>query len=371
MKNLTLFLCLFVSSIMTAQIDFTASSLSGYESNINKAPKTLEMNGDFLDKEDLYLNSIYQDVIFRFKYSKKWGQSSFGAYITPEVRYYFSETEANQLIFNSRLTYKYTIKKNLRWENSFQYKIKDREGQDLDENELSVPFGYNLLNLNSGLRFRLYKNNRSFVRLNYGSKKFDNSNSRSVQYNLYGFNGEFKNIKWKNHLLHSYGIIFGYTNRDYKIINFSNNSNGNRTWKYLDAGIFYKLPINKQWFMQPEISYQKRTDKTNDAFGYSQIRPEITISYETARLLAKLNTSYTKRGFDNLNAENSNNVVIGALDYDYLRIRGDVEYNINNKLSFVFEGYLLDRKSNNTNVTTTAYRSYTNSYVGIGLRYQF
>ena len=61
MKYYKLFLCLFVSSIMTAQIDFNASTLSGYESNINKVPSSLLSGGDLLEKEDLYMNSAYQD----------------------------------------------------------------------------------------------------------------------------------------------------------------------------------------------------------------------------------------------------------------------------------------------------------------------
>ena len=62
---------------------------------------------------------------------------------------------------------------------------------------------------------------------------------------------------------------------------------------------------------------------------------------------------------------------VGDLQYDYLRLRTNLEYNINNKLSLVFESYLIDRNSNNTDLTTQAFRSYVNNYVGIGLRYNF
>ena len=254
---------------------------------------------------------------------------------------------------------------------AFSTKIKDREGQDLDQNELSVPFGYKLLNLSSGLRFRLYKSNRTFVKLNYSAKNFDDSSTRSVMYHLYRIHGEFKNIKWRNHLLHSYGVRLGYTSRNYEITNFSDDSRGDRTWNYLDVAVFYKLPINKQWTVEPEVSYQKRTDKTNTTFGYSQFRPELTLSYESAKFEAQINTSYTKRSFNNLTAQNSNNQTVGKLSYDYWRVKGAMEYSINSKVSAVFEGYLIDRNSNNTNVSTNAFRSYANSYIGLGIRYQF
>lgn len=371
MKYYPLLLCLFVSSILTAQIDFSATTYSGYEQNILQVPDLFEANGELLTQEDLYANSAYQDLLIRFKFSKKWEKHSFAAYLTPEIRHYFSESDLNQTIFNARLSHKYDIKKNFRWENSIRYKIKDREGQDLDQVELSVPFGYKLFELTSGLRFRLYKNNRTFVKLNFLSKDFDNSNTRSVMYNLYGINTEFKNIKWRNHLLHSYGIKVGYNSRDYKITNFSDNSSGDRTWNYVDAAIFYRLPLSKKFYIQPELSYQKRMDETNDRFSYDQIRPELTLVYQSARFEAKITTSYTGRSFSNIIAENDEGDDVGNLKYDYFRLRTQLEYNINNKLSLVFESYTIDRNSNNTDPTTQAFRGYINQYAGVGLRYNF
>jgi len=371
MKYYPLILCLFLSSILSAQIDFSATTFSGYETNILQVPDLLEVDGELLEQEDLYANSAYQELILHFKYSKEWGKHSFAAYVTPEIRYYFTESDLNQTIFNTRFTHKYLIKKNFRWENSLRYKIKDREGQNLDQVELSVPFGYKLFELTTGLRFRLYKNNRTFVKANFLSKDFDNSSTRSVMYNLYGINTEFKNIKWRNHLLHSYGIKLGYNSRDYKITNFSDNSSGDRTWNYFDAGIFYRLPLSKKLYIQPEFSYQKRMDKTNDRFTYGQIRPELTLAYQSARFEAKVITSYTSRSFSNITAENEDGNTVGDLKYDYLRLRTNLKYNVHNKLSLVFESYLIDRNSNNTDLTTQAFRSYVNNYVGIGLKYIF
>lgn len=371
MKYYPLILCLFLSSILSAQVDFSATTFSGYESNILQVPDLLEVNGELLEQEDLYANSAYQEMILRFKYSKEWGKHSFAAYVTPELRYYFSESDLNQTIFNARLAYKYNIKKNFRWENSVRYKIKDREGQDLDQVELSVPFGYKLFEMTSGLRFRLYKNNRTFVKVNFLSKDFDNSSTRSVMYNLYGINTEFKNIKWRNHMLHTYGIKLGYNSRDYQITNFSDNSSGDRTWNYFDVGIFYRLPLSKKLYIQPELSYQKRMDETNDRFSYNQIRPELTVSYRSARFEAKVITSYTNRSFSNITAADEDGNNVGDLQYDYLRLRTNLEYTFSNKLSLVFESYLIDRNSNNTDITTQAFRSYVNNYVGIGLKYNF
>lgn len=364
-------LALLFTSLVTAQIEVKFSTYSGYERNINRAPTILDNGDDILEKEDLYMNSMYQDAIVSFKFLKTWKKSSLTAYLTPEVRYYFSEFDASQTILNSKIYYKYSFKKNLRWDSSFQYKIKDREGENLDQNELNLPFGYKLFTLNSGLRYRLFKNNRSYTKLVLGNKKFDNSASRSVAYRFYGIETEFKNIQWKNHLLHSYGVELGYSKRDYSITNFSDNSNGDRNWNYLDASVFYRLPFSKKMYIEPRVSYQQREDKTNSIFGYHQIRPEVLFRFQTKKWDYKMNINYSFRRFDNLTAENEDEDPIGNLTYQYLRIRSSLEYEFKENLNFLVDLSILDRTSNNTNITTTAFRSYSNNYVGIGLRYNF
>lgn len=364
-------IALFVSTIATAQIQVKFSTFSGYESNINRAPLIFDNGDEILEKEDLHMNSLYQDAILSLKYSKKWKKDSFTIYVIPEMRYYYFESDASQLIFNSRLNFKHQLKKNTRWDSNLQYKIKDREGINLDQNELNLPFGYKLLNVNSGIRYRLFKNNRSYSRFVIGNKKFDNSSTRSVQYNFYGIETEFKNIKWKNHLLHSYGTELGFSRRHYDIINFSDNSSGDRTWNYLDASIFYRYPISKKIYLEPRISYQKREDKTNSVFGYSQIRPEMLFNYKSKRLLSKININYTNRDFSNLTADDEDGNSVGNLNYKYLRFRSTTEYKLKKKLNLLIDISVLDRKSNNTDIETTAFRSYTNNYYGIGLRYNF
>ncbi len=371
MRYYTVILCLFLSSFSFGQIDITATTFTGFESNINQVPDRLELNGNLFEQEDLYMNSAYQDLIVRFKYNKTWGKNSLTFYVTPDVRYYFSETESSQTILNTRISYKYSIKKNFKWENSVQYKIKYREGQDLDQVEIGIPFGYKLFNASTGLRFRMSKNNRSLIKVNYLSKDFDNSNNRSVLYNLYGINAEIKQIKWRNHLLHSYGLTLGYDHRDYKITNFSNNTNGDRTWTYLNASVFYRLPFSKKFYIQPEFYYLKRTDNTNNRFGYEQIRPELNLVYNSVRFEAKLITSYTNRTFSTLTADDINGNDVGKLTYKYFRFRGNMEYNLSNKWSLVFEGSIIDRNSNQTDITTSAFRSYLTQYAAVGLKYNF
>lgn len=373
MKYYNILLCFIISISLPnfSQNKLELSTFSGFENNINKTPNRLIIDDEIIEKTEFQLNSFYQDFKVNYKYIKEWQKNSFALYLTPEIRYYFSEPEANTIIYYTRLAYKYNIKKYVKWENNIRYKVKDRSGQDLDENELSLPFGYQLWNIDSGIRFRMSKNNRSIIKLNYGDKKFDNTNSRNVSYQYYGFSGELKQIRWKNHLLHSYGVSFEYTKRNYTITDFEEESIGKRDWSYLNCSIFYKLPISKKWIIQPEIEYQKRTDNSNNSFGYIQITTELNLRYESARLSAKLSANYSSRKFENLSAKNSEEINVGKLRYNYLRTRFSAEYYLTNKLLLITEGYLINRQSNNSNINTNAFRSYNNNYIGLGLKYKF
>lgn len=371
MKYYIAFFCLIFTVNSFAQTDFKVSTLSGFETNINRSPSSLEIDDELFTREDLHLNSFYQDVKLRFKYQKEWKYHSFSFLTTPKIRYYLTEFENNQKIFYGRLGHKYLLSRYTKWENSFSYKLKDRGGQDLDQNELNVPFGYNYFKLSTGIRYRLFKNNRSFTQLNYGRKQFDRSETRRVSYQYYTLKTEFRSVKWINHLLHYYGLEMSYTKRDYSILNFSSNNNDSRTWNYIDATLYYKHPFSKFFSIKPEISFQRRHDTNKNTFSYNQIRPEVNVSYEDARFLVELNGSYTYRKFDNVNARNSDEEITGNLEYNYLRIGYDLTYNLTNKLSLISEGYLINRNSNNTNINSGGFRSYINNYIGVGLSYNF
>lgn len=371
MKYYKVLFCLIFTSNLFAQTDFKVSALSGFETNINRSPSSLEIDDELITKEDLHLNSFYQDVKLRFKFQKEWKYHSFSFLTTPEIRYYLSESDNNQKIFYGRLGHKYMLSRYTKWENSFSYKLKDRGGKDLDQNELNVPFGYNNYKITTGLRYRIFKNNRSFTQLIYGKKQFDRSETRRVQYNFYGLKTDFKNVKWVNHLLRSYGATLSYIKRDYSILNFEEDNSDMRIWNYFDANLYYKIQLDNNWTFNSELAFQRRNDTNNNAFSYNQIKPELKITYEDARFLLSIGSSYAYRKFDKLTTSTFNGNTMNKLIYQYLRLKLKSQYNINNKLSLIIDGYFINRNSNNKNINSTTFRSYINNYIGIGLSYNF
>ncbi|MGH1383598.1 hypothetical protein [Kordia sp.] len=361
------------STYVNGQIKVKTETSAGFESNIFKAPNTLfsEDTDILMQREALVTESMYQDALFNFSYRFKDRTHDLKFSMTPEFRYYFDEPSAKRIILNSRVNYTMRLKKYFEWESTIQYKLKDQNGQDLDQNELNTRLGYRQLNAFSGLNYRWYKNNRSFVKLHYTYKNFDNSDTRAIAYHRYGVSTGFKHLNWKNGLLHSYGIQAGFYHRSYDILSRSSGQISKRTWQYLNVALSYKLPLSKNWNLTSGLAYEKRMDRTDDEFGYDQFRPSIRLQYKTDKLNLKLSSSYSLRRFNELTAENSEEIEVGLLEYDYLRARFSGAYQLNDQWAIIANANLIDRKSNNTNINTTAFRSYISYYAGLGVRFTF
>lgn len=361
------------SNTIYGQIQVSTETSTGFESNIYKAPNSLFSDDTdlLMRRESLVTESLYQDALFKFSYRFKDRDNDFKFSMNPEYRYYFDATGANRFVLNSRANYTVRLKRRLEWESDVHFKLRDQKGQDLDQNELNTTLGYRQLNAFSGLNFRWYKNNRSFVRLEYRYKDFYKSNTRSIAYHRYGISTGFRHLDWKDGMLHSVGIEAAFYHRKYNIVSRATGQTSNRVWQYLNVALSYRLPISQHWNVTTGFAYEKRMDQTDDRFGYNQFRPSIKLQYKTTKLNLRLTSSYSLRKFNELVAENSLEDEVGNLKYDYLRLRFTGSYQLNDTWSIIGEGYLIDRASNNTNVFTTAFRSYNSYYAGIGIRYTF
>ncbi|WP_298510136.1 hypothetical protein [uncultured Kordia sp.] len=361
------------SNTIYGQVQVSTETTTGFESNIFKAPNSLfsEDTDVLMQREALVTESLYQDALFKFSYRFKDRNYDFKFSMNPEFRYYFDAPNAKRLLLNSRANYTMKLKRRLEWESDVHFKLRDQKGQDLDQNELNTTLGYRQLNAFSGLNFRWYKNNRSFVRLEYRFKDFYNSNTRSIAYHRYGISTGFRHLDWKDGLLHSVGIEAGFYHRSYDIVSRATGQTSDRVWQYLNVALSYKLPLSQHWNLTTGFAYEKRMDRTNDEFGYNQFRSSIKLQYKAEKLNLRLTSSYSLRKFNELVAENSEENEVGLLKYDYLRLRFLGSYQLNNNWSIIANGYLIDRASNNTNVNTTAFRAYNSYYAGIGIRYTF
>ncbi|MGV6832374.1 MAG: hypothetical protein ACWA5P_12530 [bacterium] len=364
-----LFFCLFSSQLMVGQFNLDVSSLSGFESNILRVPDQLLDDDELITSDELYRSSYFQDVIATLEYEKEMRTSVLNIFFKPQRRFFFSESDSDRLILNLKVNYTLDISKYKSWENEIQYYQKDQNGLDADENELGTTFAYNLVNVDSKLNFRLYKSNRSFIGLHCGKKNFDPTETREVSYHKYGITAGFKNIKWTNHLLRSFGFTSSLIQRKYDITSIDEDeiaTNGNRTWNYINFKGYLKIEMIKGLILYPSISYENRIDQSDNRFGYTELEPKLFLSYKNERIDTSVSVSYSKRNFTDL-IVNQNDL----LSYDYIRLRFNLSYKVSDKLALIANTYFINRESNNNDLSAVTFRSYNNYYAGLGIRFAF
>lgn len=371
MKLIITTICFLVGVATFSQFKASVATISGYENNINKSPNSYLVNDVLKTKKDLYQTSFYQEGILKLNYKEKGTGSEFNAYINPEIRYYYTEKKANRILLKTGLGYSYFFDKNYEWETNARYKLKDQKGEDLDEAELSTPLGYRVFNFNTGLHARFYKNNRTLLRASYDIKTFDKSEIRNTLYHRYGMLLKFQNFHRIDGKRHKAGFTASFYNRNYTLDYFTKNEIKHRTWQYFNAGVFYSLPLVKGVTIEPALNFEKRSDITNKKYGYSQLRPSLSVGYKDSRIRTKFAFSYSSRNFNSLKASTTEVKNIENLAYKYLKLTLRGTYKLNDDFYMVADNYFLDRKSNNTNLKTKAYRSYNKFYSGLGIRYNF
>lgn len=375
MKRILYIIILVYSSQVFAQFDtkFSLETQTGYEHNIFRSPdRFINEDDDVLSADDLLVSSFYQEVKFRGLLKYKWKEQSLTFRAIPRLRSFFSEADASYWEIASQVRYDNTLSKKTKWFVTARHKYRNREGINQDENEFTTPLGYRSFSVSSGLHFRLYKQNRTLVSATYGNKNYDATANNALSYNYYNIHTTFRNVFWNRHLFHSYGVKIDFTNRFYtREYTDEERANQTRDWKYISIAPFYSYPISEAVKITPSIAYERRIDADNNRFSYTQFVPELAISHKTKSLKFQLKGQYISRTFDKITATDINDDAVGKLKYKYVRLTASAEKKLTKNLSLTVNGYLNTRNSNQTQLTTLAFRSYDAYYAGIGLKWRF
>ena len=350
--------------------DLYVETQSGYESNILRAPNSFIEDGVQMGPDEIQLSSFYQEVDIRGLITRSWGPHKFSVRLQPKGRFYFSEGDASYYTVYSRLRYENELNRNTRWLLTARYNFRDRDGNNLDDNELLTPLGYGHLEFSSGLFFRMYPQNRSFIEVRYANRDYTDGEVNDLKYDLFGVDAVIRNVFKRPEGYHSYGIETGFSNRQYTRTFVDPEEPATvRNWNYFYAEGFYRYPVTRELRIRPGFRYMIRTDTDTGRFSYSEIRPSVEISYNGERFSADFNASYVDRTFDQLRAVDTDNNDLGRLQFQYLRLRLDLEHAITDNLALVGTFYMNNRESNRTRETSLLFRSYNYNYSGIGLRF--
>ena len=372
MKSLLFLISISSVLVCHAQTDMNVSleTNSGYEHNIFKFPSIyLDSNGEPLTGSDAYINSFYQRIYARLEAKQIWQKSELSLSVSPQTIFYYSESEFNYSEFFTKLEYQYDFKKSLELKTTVWYRLKNRDGLNADASDLAFPLGYTHYGIYSTLDFRWFKNNRSQFRLSYNSKHYDATETSDLSSNAFAGKYILKNIFKQRTGYHHYGIELNYSNKAFSRI--QNSGTDNFTWHDAIAELFYKYPISKSLDMRGMLSYKIREDSNADRFSYRQIQPALHFRYREKAWDVDFTTSYTLRNYATIEATNSDDEVLGKLEYNYLRINLNVENNINDQLIVFLDGNFTHRNSNRTNINSIFFRSYDYANVSLGIRYRF
>jgi len=373
MKGLfkTIFFLFIIKSTAQIKTIFSTETATGYEYNIFKSPESFLKNDALKKKNELYKNSLFQEGSIRFFAKKKWKNQSLSFRFTPKGIYYFSENKSSYFTFLSGLRYSNKLHKNTTWQINSWYKIKNREGENIDGSELNFPLGNNHFGLTTSLNFRLYKQNRSEFKLIYGNRDYKKSNGSDLNFHSVGATTVIRNVFKRKSGWHSYGIEGGFINKFFQQKNLITNITAKFNWSDMRVALFYRYPITKKLDLKPSFEYKARTDSNNDKFSYTQLKPSLNLAYKNKKITLDLTGSYSYRKYKTLLATDNIWNKLGELNYQYFKIKLGVERKLSKKLSIAANGFLNNRTSNKTNTKSMYFRGYNYYNISVGFKYRF
>jgi len=366
-----IFFLFIIKSTAQIQTNFSTETATGYEYNIFKSPESFLDNGVLKGKNELYKSSLFQEGGVRFFAKKKWKKQSLSFRFNPKGIYYFSEKKSSYFTFLSGIRYINKLNKKTTWQANSWYKIKNREGENIDGSELNFPLGNTHFGLTTSLDFRLYKQNRSVFKIIYGNRDYKKSNGSDLNYNAVGATTVIRNVFKRKAGWHSYGIEGSYSNKFFQQKNLTTNTIAKFNWKDISAGVFYRYPLTKKLDLKPSLEYKTRIDSNTDKFSYTQLKPSLNLAYKNKKTTLGLTGSYSNRTYKTLLATDTNWKKLGKLNYEYFQIKLSAERKLNKKLSIHVNGFINNRTSNKTNTKSMYFRSYNYYNLSIGCKYRF
>ncbi|MEM8909425.1 MAG: hypothetical protein AAGD05_16380, partial [Bacteroidota bacterium] len=293
MKFLFFFTGFFVTLSVSAQLkpQFVLYSQTGYEHNIFKAPP---QEGD---TPDLY-SSAYQQVRLRSTFTKSWKNQQLRFRLTPKLRYFFTEPDAHYQSWTTQLRYRNKFSKKIKWQQTLRYRLIDREGTNAGDGAFITPLGYQHWNWLNQLDFRLYRKNRSQLKVDIGHRNYRDGESNDLKYHFIHLELLYKNVFKTKHGYHGYGFLWAWSNRFYRRTFFDEDrAPRDRPMQYLDLALFYHLPVSKYLTLKTQVAFRRGVDKNTGRFSYHQYKPTVEVQYKKKTLKIDVSVHYIHKDY--------------------------------------------------------------------------
>ncbi|MEM8927596.1 MAG: hypothetical protein AAGC45_05295 [Bacteroidota bacterium] len=344
---------------------FELGSQTGYEYNYFKSPDELLVNGTLLNENDLIASSSYLDVFFDYDYRYKWKANRIRISVSPFARL-FQENVADSY-WNLETTVKYdrTLGKKTKLLAALNFERMNREGLDGAQDVLVNPLGYTNYGASTGMEIQPFKQNKTNLEGFFNFKDFDEYGTRDLQFNEYGLRFGTKQQFRPGRYEHAFGLMVYYKKRLYKTFNAEDTpQNGERNWDYAKGSIFYELPLNGVFELEPQFTYYLRLDRLEDRSGFNQYGPGLRLRFDNDKTKISAVVKFQIRDYTTIQAPGGDDL----LRYQYTDFSLNFEHQLPVKnLLFTGKVYSRFRETNTIDVAARSFRGYTNQYAGLGL----
>ncbi len=373
MKKLTtLILLILISSPTIAQWERSSKVgiTGGYEWNVFLNPQTLERNGEFLNRSNLWDNATYQSLFMNNSFKREFANSRIRLDANISGGLYQTNMKANRYSYELGASYRTKYAKRKYFEFAPTLTRIKRDGVNEADAILRTPFSYTQLLIPIHLDF--YLGNKAWLKTESGYlyKNYDRQPGQELFYHA-----PFTNVsiskKWEGKnlvkkLTFRTGIqLRRYTDIDGPIDEEVDDEDNSRSWNYFRNNIEYDITsADKSRSFTFGIYHVKRVD-ADETNSYSEISPgfRFTRKFGTLRLSGGL--KYSVRNYPELTPGEGNDDE--PLRYQYLRGNIKATLKMNKSTDLFLKGNLVNRVSSNTDINSIGFRGYFNSVIETGL----
>lgn len=400
-RSLIVLFALILTNHLKAQpeIKLETRFAPGYELNIFNSPDFyIRPNGDTLNRDQLVADAafLYFEGDLDLEWKKKRGEINWST--NAELIRYSEYTQANATEVQTRLSYDSDIIGLWQYGGELRLRLQDRLGLNVLGSELLTPFSFRQVQPSAYLKYEWEKGHETQMELIYSYKDYDQCDSC-------GLRGESVSLTQREFELRveqEFEINQGPANQKLKFtarfrdryyydwLNYDilatepdpitgepfipfdpNGDYESREWQYFIFKADYDFPLSDELSIKPSIEYTQRLDRSNGDFGFGQWQPGLFAYLRADQWYGRLYMSYTMRDYTDRRAAQDDGPPLPLLTYEYLRARFLLERQLKKGFSIWTELAYNNRNSNTSEVNTRVRRSYENSALMLGVKWEW
>ncbi|MFY0593471.1 hypothetical protein [Roseivirga sp.] len=395
MKRLSILMALlfFVSNGLFGQWDkkYKAGGFAGYEHNIFLSPSTLIRSGETLTRQDILTSGFYEGVSFSGDFEKKFKEGRWKLGFTSSYANFHTNPDADRFTLNLRSSYRKRYAKGKYIEIAPAFSRRSQQGINESDGVLRTTFSYTKFVLPLHWDFYFGKKVWFKTETAYTFKAYDqNDLGEKVSYHSaktsFALSKKWNKAENINKISFSGGIEYRYytdlelddeseeeeeEEEENEVVARPNNPIAfiaeERQWLFYRADLEYNIKNNNTNFDYTLGLYFIGRGDSEQRFGYSELSPGARLNYKQKGFSVSGSIKYNMRKFTTLTIGESEQ----TLKYNYIRTSIRLNVPLAKRKLWYIKANLVNRKANNDNILSTAFRGYFNNSIETGMTFRF